>query len=105
MIDAAALPHALSHADLAGLWESVGSEHEGHSPGSERYHFPVAGTLWIEHPGKAPLDCHAYHLGPNGLLVGSSRTPLAAWIEAGCLILRGADEHETWCRRVPPPSS
>jgi hypothetical protein len=104
MIEPTSPPPDLSHADLAGLWESAGSERAGHSPGSERYHFPVAGTLWIEHPEGERLDFQAYQLDPpRGLLLGPSKTPLSAWIEAGFLILRDAEEHETWCRRVTVP--
>jgi hypothetical protein len=105
MIHPAAAPNALSHADLAGLWESAGSERDGHAPGSERYHFPVAGTLWIERGTHAPMDFHSYQLGPQGILLDRQHSALTAWIEAGFLILRGEDEHETWCRKVSAPGA
>lgn len=103
MSSAPAAAPAISHADLAGLWVSAGSERDGHQPGCERYHFPVAGTLWIERLG-APLACYAYQLDGETLRLqaGDQQGELAVLIEAGHLIVRGSDECETWCRPLRP---
>jgi len=59
--------------------------------------------MWIERANQAPMDFHSYQLAPEGLLLGRQGSPLAAWIEAGFLILRGEDQHETWCRKLGAP--
>jgi hypothetical protein len=103
MIAAAPPDPALTHAALAGLWVSAGSERGGHLPGSERCHFPVAGTLWIERgPPPAALAARPYALAGTTLAVAQApgSEELSVWIEAGFLILRGPDEHETWYRKV-----